>query len=50
MQVTIKEIKPFCIVTQINAFMLQVFFISPPQKSYILLLDNNGRWKGLLIY
>lgn len=49
MQVTIKEIKPFCIVTQINGFILQVFF-SPPQKSYILLLDNNGRWTRLLIY
>lgn len=34
MQVTIKEIKPFCIVTQINGFMLQVFFM-PPQKLYL---------------
>lgn len=36
MQVTIKEIKSFCIVTPINGFMLQVFFISPlPQKLYL---------------
>lgn len=37
MQVTIKEMKPFCIVTEIDGFMLQLFFIPPPSHQRLYL-------------